>query len=393
MYNYYFSALVIPPLHPVMPGTVSCILGIVCASLLPTTSYLYLLLAVTGITVVLTSLIYILYLQKIYFYTVIACLSLFIMGFYRYHFFVHKYTELKQQLVSKQACYTGTVQAVEQTTHKYYRHSLTLRIASIKHDLLTPVINNPGYILKYYYNTQVPVTPGDTLSITSTINYSTNPFEKYLLKESVLAHVFTKSLDYKHCTNTHTTMQTINNNIKRMLAHTQYRMIQNLKAHLSPLTYTLFSSLFLGLKPTHEHYRQSIKTACTQWGIVHYLARSGLHIVLIITLWSMIIAVLPLPYSIKQVMLMGFVVIYYIFTWPSISFIRAFITFMLYKLCLFTSRPAHSFYAVTLTCLIVLLYNPLQLFFLDFQLSFGLTAVLAWFNEVRVCKINLIKHR
>ena len=394
MYYNYLSNISIPPIHPLMPATIFYILGILCAYALPLSLYSFyscLHLSVylgvcLGIAVCISTAIAITFrLPKLYIYTSILSLGLFGAGFYRYYACVQKYTKLKQALVHKQIIYTGVVQALEKTADNYYKQCLTLNIITVKQD--TQIIaTNPGYSLKCYYAQTVPVTIGDTLEITSSIKYTHNTFEKYLLKESLLAYVFLKDLKQTCIVNN---SKTVSSKFLYTVAHMQDYIARLLQTKMSPLTYTLFCSLFLGKKSTtHQQYKQSIKDLFANWGIVHYLARSGLHIVLIIALWSMMLGLLPLPYFIKQALLACFIVLYYIFTWPSISFIRACITFLLYKLCLVWSRPTHSFYTITLTCLLVLLYNPLQLFFLDFQLSFGLTALLAWFNETRLCKAH-----
>ncbi len=67
---------------------------------------------------------------------------------------------------------------------------------------------------------------------------------------------------------------------------------------------------------------------------------------------------------------------------------RALYTFILYKICILHKRPSHLVYLLSLVCFFVLLDNPMQLFFLDFQLSFTLTFALAWFNQISSRKNN-----
>ena len=81
---------------------------------------------------------------------------------------------------------------------------------------------------------------------------------------------------------------------------------------------------------------------------------------------------------------MSLSILYFILSWPSISFIRAFLIFLFTKYCNLHRHPTHFMHILLLTCCIVLLINPLQLFFLDFQLSFFLTFghwAPSWFHD------------
>jgi competence protein ComEC len=159
-----------------------------------------------------------------------------------------------------------------------------------------------------------------------------------------------------------------------------FRMLQKKLSHSS---FTFFSSFFLGNRKINKKENDELKYQCKYWGISHYLARSGLHLVIFIMVWEYILRFLPIFFLLKQALLIVITLIYFIFTWNSISFFRAFLTFMLYKLYLFKNVQIHTLHAIILITLIVLVANPAQLFFLDFQLSFGITLLLAWINHFK----------
>ena len=127
---------------------------------------------------------------------------------------------------------------------------------------------------------------------------------------------------------------------------------------------------------------QSNKEIFKWWGLSHYLARSGLHLVIIASIWFILLSIFKVPYLLKNLISAVFIISYHLLTWPSIPFIRSIIVFILYKLCIFFDLQINSLHLLNLTCFIILLFNPFQLFFLDFQLSFGLTYALIWISSI-----------
>jgi competence protein ComEC len=159
--------------------------------------------------------------------------------------------------------------------------------------------------------------------------------------------------------------------------------LDTLKKAMNETTFTLFASIFLGYKQLSKQITDITKNHFMTWGVTHYLARSGLHMIIFIFIWQFILAFLPLPWFFKELILILVGLTYGLLSWSSISFIRAFLTFLLYKWCNLLSKQINVLHLLATVCLIVLLANPIQLFFLDFQLSFGLTFALACFNQIQ----------
>ena len=164
-------------------------------------------------------------------------------------------------------------------------------------------------------------------------------------------------------------------------AATRERVATECKAQLSPKTYGLFAAIFLGQPTTYG--MQDHREQFSEWGIVHQLARSGLHLVILLALARWCLGFIPLWYGLKVLILLALVALYGLLSWPSISFVRACITCFVYCLFELFFIPVTALQVVTLVTLLVLVQNPAQLFFLDFQLSFGLTFALALMSHVR----------
>jgi ComEC/Rec2-related protein len=151
-------------------------------------------------------------------------------------------------------------------------------------------------------------------------------------------------------------------------------------AQLTPRTGQLFATIFLG-KPAHNTHES--RELFSYWGIAHQLARSGLHLVILLMMLRWALGFVPLWYGIKLVITLLLVGAYGYLSWPSISFIRACITCFVYALYELLLIPVSPVQVVTLVTFIVLAQNPGELFFLDFQLSFGLTFALAFVGHVK----------
>ncbi|MBA3954230.1 ComEC/Rec2 family competence protein [Candidatus Dependentiae bacterium] len=360
-------------IHPLLISTLFFIMGIIAAAhTLSFVALSFLVVSALGITLLFNQNG-----KRGALYLAFVIMLPFTIGFCRYTHVTHSYFTVKQLITDRSFDCTGWVsENSSQLDQKRFKHKLTVTLTSITLPDKT-VVKTP-YTLTFYLLQKPLCKPGDTLSIKNiTIQAPKLKFEHYLLKESSLGTLFLPNIDY-------TCLSTAPYSFARISADNKQRVSTALTYKLNKLTHTLFCTIFLGTKPSNTLYLTSVKELFSYWGIIHYLARSGLHVALIVMIWSLLLCWLPLPYYFKQLLLMSLIGLYTILTWSSISFIRAFVTFLLYKFCIFHSRPSHAVHILTLTTLGILTANPLQLFFLDFQLSFALTFALAWFNEIKI---------
>src|SRR5690606_423935 len=200
-------------------------------------------------------------------------------------------------------------------------------------------------------------------------------FNKYQIKEQIAATVFDQQLTY-------TIIDHPSWSLRRWIFDQKQKMLTNLKQKLSPPCFVFFASLFLGNRVCVKKSIEKINEQFKRWGIYHLLSRSGMHLALFIFSWQAALSMIPLPFFIKQLLMLMLSFIYCILSWTSAPFIRSLALFSLNRACLITKTSYHLIHYLTLTCLCFLLYCPLYLFFLDFQLSFGLTFALAWFNQL-----------
>ncbi len=300
--------------------------------------------------------------------------SFFMLGCFSFSFQENNHTKKQHLLCNSPCCIRGTITSIDTSKQKYLNTVITIKLTAIKQKQLWQKISCSIFI---YTRKQQNLLVGDTIELQNIVfkKPSTESFNLYLTKIGIVAVSFEKNLSYvlisrpKFC-------------FYRFINEKKQNLYNRLKQKCCPKTFSLFSSIFLGNKSHKSIFFEKTKEKFKVWGILHFLARSGLHLVIFIMVWEWILAFIPFSFFVTQIILLFFGGIYYIFSWTSTSFIRAFFIFFLYKASPFFDSKTNLVHLLTIICFTMLLFNPVQLLFLDFQLSFVLTFALAWFNQL-----------
>jgi len=200
-------------------------------------------------------------------------------------------------------------------------------------------------------------------------------FSVYLIKEGITASIF-------YSGHNHQLLQRPSWCIWRWIYNSRQNIFQRIRRKMTSKIFALFSSLFLGNRSLNKQLTEKTADQFRQWGISHYLARSGLHLTLFSFIWRIALRTIPINFRFKQGLIFLLILTYSLLSWASVSFVRALHSFYLYILCNLLYLRPHFLHNLTLITLLILYMNPLQLFFLDFQLSFALTFGLAWINHL-----------
>jgi competence protein ComEC len=327
-----------------------------------------------ALTILITILCY--YLQPSIIYSLLLAITFLIIGYCRTYFYYSQYHLFSHAFNNKKVSIIGCITDLEKTDHPFFDSCITMSVHQLQEHKNTPIKTAQKTIQLYTKSATIQSLEIDDVLEIKQIKLhipSKDSLKFYLMKTGIDATCFTPTIHY-----TLLTRPTFS--INRFVHYQKNRINNTIKQKLSPYSYALFSSLFLGCKKTCKKEIISITEQFKQWGILHYLARSGLHLVIFIFIWQTLLRAIPLSLLLKNVLILLLGFFYFLLTWPSISFIRAFIIFLLYKLCSFTRVQSSLIYLLALCCFFILLYSPLQLFALDFQLSFILTFAIAWFS-------------
>ena len=220
-----------------------------------------------------------------------------------------------------------------------------------------------------------PYQEGDLILITKESKnirlHQKNEFDLYLAKEQLWGWLYLKP---ENCL-------LIRHNQSKMQSYF-FQIKQNVKTAYKGLqepARTLYGTLFLGIDKVLP--QDPLKHVFNYWGIIHYLARSGLHIMLFVFLWRTVFYYLCGRKRSWIYVVAPFVCIYVLVTPGSISFMRGVWSFLLLMIALLIKRPYHLPHLLVMLAVLFLFYNPYILFFLDFQLSFSLTYTLLMLQE------------
>lgn len=267
------------------------------------------------------------------------------------------------QKLQQESVLIGKVYDRNQDLSQPWNTQLSFAIATINSE---PVY---GGHLKITTTTRIPCVPGDTIQLTLPAQKragSNDDFDTYVAKEGLVAWVFAPQ---KAIT------------LLESPARSWYRCMYNLKQRLATAyeklgstSKALYITLFLGERIFSP--LDSLKDAFGRWGIMHYLARSGLHITLFVFLWNYVLQLCRFSLRTRRWLIIPTVTVYALLTPISTSFLRGLLICGLTLGAYFVRRPYVMKHLLCLAAFGILLYNPLQLFFLDFQLSFGLTYAL-----------------
>lgn len=366
------SHFIKPSLHFLIYGALLLMCGIVAATYFPLTTLLYVGFLIFMVLTICIPRWFILTL----------CFIFFVVGAWRYQSLIEDHFDFFNAVQEKTFSAQGIITGIDFQNHTRMQQKLTVTI-----DNFTPYAGSTIFTkrtIQIYLTKKTDAQVADYIELHDLVLKKNDNFsyEHYLIKEQISATIFLPALDY-------TLINRPKNSCVRWLFYFKQRLLNRCKKKLSPATFSFFASVFLGNKMYEKKYMENPKNHCKTWGISHYLARSGLHMVIFIYICYLLLCFLPIPFVLKQIILICIGILYYILSWPSISFIRAFLSFLLFKACTLLQVPSQLIHLLSIVTISVLLYNPMQLFFLDFQLSFGLTFALAWFNAISAQKSYL----
>lgn len=197
-----------------------------------------------------------------------------------------------------------------------------------------------------------------------------------LLRSGVHAMIFTQGNPQWIIRPTPQSNSLLRNQLDAMSAR-----IQTAFGSLSPETATLANALFLGNTRFNAQCLEQLRSTCTQWGINHFLARSGIHLSIIAGCALGAMRYFPIHITLQYLVVLICILCYSLLTICSVSYYRALWMMCVYIAALVIARPPNILHSVCLVTLGTLLWNPALITALDFQLSFGLTVILALFTH------------
>lgn len=306
-------------------------------------------------------------------FIVSLALCCFFLGITRYYqnkelHFSHVY------LLEKNCNATGIVQEILPRLDEQENICITIQITTIQIEKKEYPVHKKVYLFLPFY-TQIWLKPHQKIYIKNiTFRHpNSDSYQMYLIKENIWAIAHQKKLFYTIISKPSLFMQQLDQLSNLSFHHAEKKLSQ--KAH------TLYLSIFCG-KKCKSQTTAHIKKLFQYWGISHHLARSGLHLVILITILLFLCSWIPYSQLTKQWFVLGFLSFYYVLTFSSIAFMRAFYMYVLYTICKQLNLATNPIHILLITTFFILTINPYHLFFLDFQLSFSITMLILCFTQI-----------
>jgi len=305
------------------------------------------------------------------------------LGWALYKWQISNFEKFKQQINHQTFNVTGTVVDYEKNDLNRFKYKLTIRTTKFQNNNKTIHINK---FLTIYTQKFPPIYVGEKVLLKSlNFNFATKNFyfENFLIKNQICATVFVPVLDFEK-NKKHKTFS---------LERYKRNILKKINFKMDNPTKIMFNSIFLGNKNHDRIMLNKIRNKFQTWGIVHYLARSGLHLVIINIIWQNLCNILQFPSITCNIMILLLMLAFAILSWTALPFLRALIMIIGYQICHLGLLQIHLLHILNISCILMLIYNPISIFFLDFQLSFLLTYGLVFLNELSYMKSKTLpKH-
>lgn len=261
----------------------------------------------------------------------------------------------------------GTITSLEQRANSKFCHVLGIQVKNIQ---TTTQSHHQSFSFLFYAHRIPELFVGDTIKLNNVIIKSSpqNNFTRYLIKEGYSFSLFANKKQQL------TLIDRPKLSIQRLIWQTRKNILHNIEKKLTPIVKSFFGLIFLGNK--NYNTLNSLRDTFNYWGLSHYLARSGLHIVIFIFLWTYLFKLLPLHIVVRRWLLLFLALIYALLSWSSIAFIRALSIYIGLHIGFVSNHIPNTLHLLILTCFGIILTNPTQCLCLDFQLTFLLTFAL-----------------
>lgn len=384
-FKKYFITLSFPPLFYYL---VAYIFGILAFN-----SYIFFALSILVSFISFLIILLKSELKSKYLKSFLICLLFLSLGLMRSSITEFAYNYYSSKLISnKPQTYSGIIYDIQKIRSQRFNYALIVKLVCSKYNNLKKINNTnlenknlEDFEENFCQNNFVKllalsniknITPGKIIEFsTKLVTPKTDIFKlrrENILATGIITNETTKIIELKI---------SIWQKLINFFNNLKYNLSKRISAKMPRTTNDLFNSIFLGTQYKSPNLNKIYRN-WNAWGIAHYLARSGLHIVVLLVLWTYVIMLMPISFNKKQIVILSIIIFYYLLSWSTTSFNRAILAALAYIYCKLRQRPIHQVHLLSLICLLILLYNPEELFFLDFQLSFGLTFLLIWYNQL-----------
>jgi len=171
----------------------------------------------------------------------------------------------------------------------------------------------------------------------------------------------------------------LGNNVGNPLKYFAYKARSRLKTlfnkNLSSFSASIMNAIILGER---EYLSSEAKEALIRTGSVHIISISGLHLGIAAFISLVILKLLRIPNKQRYFLTILFLILYCILTGARVPVLRATVMAVILLFGYLIDRESNIYNSLALAALIILMFNPWQLFEVSFQLSFLSVISIVW---------------
>lgn len=163
----------------------------------------------------------------------------------------------------------------------------------------------------------------------------------------------------------------------------KHRLREVIVKNLSPFSAGIMNALILGDRQDLPRYLLDI---LMNLGTIHIIAISGFNVGIVVFIILLVLKIIKIPRKPRYFLAILLLIVYCILTGSSAPVVRATVMATIFLCAYFFEREVNIYNSLSIATIIILVFNPWQIFEISFQLSFLSVFFIVWLTP----KINSI---
>lgn len=249
---------------------------------------------------------------------------------------------------------------------KPYRHDFILRAETVKirnkiYKIRGPVLVKTYQRKKFSYGQEI-IIRGGLISPRKSFGKSSFNYRQHLKTLGIEKIFYSKKNDYVKFIDSQSP-----NTLRKLAYGLKQRLEDYILEHLNPKQAHLLISMLLGGR---EYLSKDLKDIFVKTGTVHILAISGLHVGIVAFMILIVLKALNIKFVPRYLIALFLIIFYSILTGLRPSIVRSAVMIGIFIFGMIMDREVDIFNCLAVAAIAILVFNPLQLFNVGFQLSF-----------------------
>lgn len=165
------------------------------------------------------------------------------------------------------------------------------------------------------------------------------------------------------------------NLLEATIAHLKLKIEKIISSYVEPRCAQLLCALILGER---EKVPSIVRESMIHTGTWHIMVVSGSHTALVALILLILFKMARVPRNIRFCLTIALLIVYCILTGASSSVVRSTVMTGVFLSGFLIERKSHFYNSLAIACLAIVIFDPVQLFDIGFQLSFVSVFFIVW---------------